>query len=227
VKPGAEASQSNDPTLSNPLINPGVVCLNQQDHAIAQKTIIVVGIPRSGTSMVASAMECLGVFMGQYIDKAVFEDIAIAHALESGDVAKLQSLIENRNRSHNVWGFKRPAAFNIMESFVHYFRNPCFIITYRDPLAIAKRNEISMHMEFPNALLAASRQQIALTQFALKLKQPAMLVSYEKALLDPNGFVKNLAEFCNIDADASLIHAASKTVVNGPELYLAKSSIKN
>jgi hypothetical protein len=190
-----------------------------------QKTIIVVGIPRSGTSMVASALECMGVFMGQYIDKAVYEDIAIAHALESGDLPKLEGLIESRNRSHRVWGFKRPTAFKIMESFVQYFRNPCFIITFRDPLAIAKRNEISMHMEFSNALIAASRQQIALSQFALKLKQPAMLVSYEKALLDPNGFVNTLAEFCEIDADEALINAAAKTVVNGPELYLTKASL--
>jgi hypothetical protein len=80
-------------------------------------------------------------------------------------------------------------------------------------------------MEFSNALIAASRQQIALSQFALKLKQPAMLVSYEKALLDPNGFVNTLAEFCEIDADEALINAAAKTVVNGPELYLTKASL--
>jgi hypothetical protein len=123
-RPGAPETPSDAPPRANPLTNPGVVCLNRPDQPSVQKTIIVVGIPRSGTSMVASALECMGVFMGQYIDQAVYEDIAIAHALESGDLPKLEGLIESRNRSHRVWGFKRPTAFKIMESFVQYFRNP-------------------------------------------------------------------------------------------------------
>jgi hypothetical protein len=177
--------------------------------------------------MVASALVCLGVFMGHSIDRAVFEDVDIANSLESGEIAKLKTLIENRNRSYQVWGFKRPAAFKIMESYVHHFRNPCFIITYRDPLAIAKRNEISMGMKFAGALLEASNQLSVLTQFALKLRQPAMLISYEKALLDPRGFINNLAEFCGVEADASLIETAANTVENGPDLYLSESRLKS
>lgn len=172
-------------------------------------------------------MVCLGVFMGHSIDRAVFEDVDIANALESGETAKLKTLIENRNRSYRLWGFKRPAAFKIMDSYVHLFRNPCFIITYRDPLAIAKRNEISMGVKFAGALLEASNQLSALTQFALKLRQPTMLISYEKALLDPMGFVNNLAEFCAVEADAGLIETAANTVENGPELYLRESRIKS
>jgi hypothetical protein len=164
--------------------------------------------------------------MGHSIDEAVFEDIDMAHALESGELAKLETLIENRNRSHNVWGFKRPAAFKIMDSYVHLFRNPCFIITYRDPLAIAKRNEISMRLKFAGALLEASNQLSLLTKFALQLRQPAMLISYEKALLDPKSFINNLAEFSSVEADASLIETAANSVVNGPSLYLTASRLK-
>lgn len=49
-----------------------------------------------------------------------------------------------------TWGFKRPDAFRVINDYVddcvHIFRNPRFVITFRDPVAIAKRNEISIHV---------------------------------------------------------------------------------
>ena len=57
-------------------------------------TIIVVGVARSGTSMVASALRAMGVFLGDQVHDSVYEDIEIAAALEERNDRLLTELID-------------------------------------------------------------------------------------------------------------------------------------
>ena len=189
-------------------------------------TVIVVGVPRSGTSMVASTLHKLGVFMGNRTDKAVFEDVEIASAIESSDKKQLKSLIELRNREHAIWAFKRPNVFNLIDKHLPLFRNPRFVVVFRDPAAIAKRNEISMHRDFLSELRTANEQTGKLVKFVSRLKLPAMVVSYEKALLNPEPFIDALVDFCGIDANEQQRGKAAGVIENGPERYLFSARAK-
>src|SRR5688572_21236041 len=106
-------------------------------------TVIVVGLPRSGTSMIAAVLRALDVYIGTEIDGAVFEDRQFAAALASGHPEELARLIDERNAAHAIWGFKRPEAYRQLELLIPLCRNPRVIVTFRDILAIALRNRLA------------------------------------------------------------------------------------
>ncbi len=206
------------------LHNSGISVLNDAPVS-SEMTIIVVGIARSGTSMIAGALDALGIFMGDRADRAVFEDVAIANALEQHP-ALLPDQIKKYNSRYAVWGFKRPAAFNYIDRYLHLFRNPRVIITYRDPAAIAKRNEISMVTDFRQQLLASSQYLVSLSKFVGGLEVPALVVSYEKALLAPEMLIAELCRFVGVPATSTMAQKASATVSNGSEMYLKASQVR-
>ena len=206
------------------LRNRGIALLNEAP-APSQRTVLVVGVPRSGTSMVANVLARLGVFMGETCDNAVFEDVRLAGALENskGDVA---SIVADYDSTHDVWGFKRPHAYKYILPHIHCFRSPRFVVVFRDPLAIALRNEISMNAEFRSQLLRTTQETAKLASFALSLSEPAMLVSYEKAMDDREAFVSALSGFVGIAASADVQAAAASHIQNGPRTYLLASQIR-
>lgn len=212
--------------MNGSLNNSGIAVLNPEKMDLGTSaTIIVVGIPRSGTSMVGSALSELGIHLGDEVDKAVFEDVEIAKAMENDDVMFLRSLINRKNECHQVWAFKRPMAYSILPKYLHLFRNPRVIVSFRDPVAIAKRNEISMVHSFLKALDNAANMTKDIVQFSQNIACPALLFSYEKAISDPPAFIEALIGFCGIQADEIQRSAAECSVHNGPETYLTSSRV--
>lgn len=194
------------------------------EHRGAPATIIVVGVPRSGTSMVATCLQELGVPLGS-ADRAVREDLSIAQALESGDRPTLAERIAERDAQHTVWGFKRPTAFRVLADYLDMFRNPRLVVTYRDPLAIAARNQLSMQVPLLKGLRQASRALVGLTRFVEEQSVPVMLVSYEKAMQSPDLFVNQLDEFCGSIASPEVRERAAASMENGPSVYLQSTRI--
>ena len=56
------------------LVNKGLAEINPEPFS-GEATLVIVGLTRSGTSMMSSLMHAFGVFMGDRIDNAVFEDV--------------------------------------------------------------------------------------------------------------------------------------------------------
>lgn len=206
------------------LTNSGVTVL-ADTLAADTATIIVVGAPRSGTSMVAAALSALGIFMGDRIDTSVFEDLRLTDALENAP-EELPAVVGDYDRKQSVWGFKRPMAFRSIEPHLHLFRNPRLIVPFRDPVAVAKREEVSMGFDFVNHLRLASEMNVELASFALRQSIPVMVCSYEKALFSPMAFVSHLAHFCGRAVTDDLLRLASSVISNGPENYLKSSQIR-
>ena len=182
------------------LLNDGLITANPQPFAPEQRTIIVTGVARSGTSMIAQLVGIAGVFMGQALDEVVFEDHAVADAFASTDPDLLTTLVATRNAQTEVWGFKRPHLFNLeAPKFQALFREPRFIVTYRDPVAVAKRNGISEYTDVSTGLRAAASDIQRCVEFTLALTCPVLLISYEKALLRPAALVEELVAFCGLN----------------------------
>ncbi|MFT4262129.1 MAG: hypothetical protein QM572_01985 [Nocardioides sp.] len=188
------------------------------------RTLIVVGVPRSGTTMVATALVRLGVPMGE-LNEDVYEDLETAAALEQGEVALLP-LIERRNQAHRVWGFKRPEAFTALDpARIGIFRRPRVLATFRDPVAIAERNRISVHQDFMAGLRRAVRETRRLVQWLGLLPCPVFVISYEKALGSPEELIDGLVSFCGLTPTAEQRAAAIDSVQNGTSAYLDASRI--
>ena len=200
--------------------NFGITILNDrpcEDEA----TIIVVGVPRSGTSMIAASLIALGVPMGDRMDDAVYEDTQMAGALDKPEA--LARAIGQRNAKFPKWGFKRPLAFVNMAKDLRSFRKPRLVIPFRDSAAIAMRNVISMRFDFVPALGLAVRQTVQLSDFIRDVTVPTMVVSYEKAISNPSVFTEELSTFCAVENKP----AALEVIVNGPPRYLEKARLKD
>ena len=75
------------------------------------RTIIVLGLARGGTSLVAGALESLGVFMGDGSCPPVFEDLRIGEAIAQGRFSAVDGIIEDYNNSCNVSVRLSPAGY--------------------------------------------------------------------------------------------------------------------
>lgn len=198
------------------LENTGIRVLN--DSPIDQYgTIIVVGVPRSGTTMVARALSALGIYIGADIDHSVQEDLRIATAIESGNDLEVAKVVDAYNARHKVWAFKRPTAYQRIKP--ELFRNPRFVVVFRDPVSVAVREEISVGFDFRQQLRQVAEWSKDLVDFAFAQAVPTMLVSYEKALLQPELFVRELAGFVGARSSEGAVRAIEPS----PRDYLRKS----
>ena len=211
--------------LPEGLVNKGLIEINPAPLG-STATLAVVGLTRSGTSMLSALLQELGVFMGAAVDKAVFEDIEVARFLDSGDFAGLKAFAAKRNAAHDVWGFKRPNAYKELPKLVTLLRKPRFIVMFRDVLAIAMRNHVSMQMDVIPALPRYVEEYADLVRNISGLKCPLLLVSYEKFVQFPEESIERTAEFAGVKLTPALKDKALRAVKNGSDTYLQASRLR-
>jgi len=132
------------------------------------KTVVVLGMHRSGTSLVAGILERLGVNMGkrqigihwsnplghyENVDFVKMDDMIlnvaggawddppeISSILEVSSNEKLLRKIQEvvKKNEDRIWGWKVPTTSLTIELYLPFLRNPYFIICYRDPQEIVK-----------------------------------------------------------------------------------------
>ncbi len=188
-------------TQTNGLVNKGFI-VNRPGPSSpggAGRTFIVTGLYRSGTSLVASVLRQVGIFMGARINDIVHEDEELAKVIEARDGDRLKQLIAERNATYGTWGFKLPM---LHESLDHadmaLFNDPHVIVPFRDPVAISVRASLSEYREPMQALRDAADDLAALVAFVQRLRCPSLLLSYEKSLVFPGDFVDAIAQFCGL-----------------------------
>jgi hypothetical protein len=205
------------------LYNKGIFSINMSNPSPVEKTVIVLGVARGGTSMVAGALHYLGVPMGEKLS-AVYEDIALSTAVEQGRTKDIASIIVHRDSIHSTWGWKRPSAIKHLRNWHGKFRNPFYVVIFRDLFAIANRNRISMRSDVITSMRDSIRQFDLILDFIARFQEPTLFVSYEKAMVEPKHFVCNLRDFVEVGNEAA-IDAAVEFVKPNPELYLRSSRI--
>lgn len=206
------------------LVNKGLIEINPAPFE-GEATLVIVGLPRSGTSMIASLYQSMGIFMGNALDHAVFEDVEVAKLIESGDYESLRKLAESRDSAHGVWGFKRPNAYKNLANIAPLLRKPRVVVLFRDILAIAMRNHVSMQMDVLTALPRYVEEYRILAEGLKKLDCPALLVSYEKFAQFPEESITRVAQFAGVELGSEDMKAAMAVVANGPEAYLQSSRL--
>lgn len=207
------------------LVNRGLIEINPAPFG-ATATLAVVGLTRSGTSMLSALLQELGVFMGSAIDKAVFEDVEVARFLDAGDFAGLKAFVAKRNAAHDVWGFKRPNAYRVLPKLTPMLRKPRIIVMFRDVLAIAMRNHVSMQMDVIPALPRYVEEYADLVRNISALKCPLLLVSYEKFVQFPEESIARTAAFAGVTLTPALKEKALAAVQNGSDTYLNASRLR-
>ena len=186
-------------------------------------TVVVAGPPRSGTSLVAAALQGAGLWMGDHVDPAFGEDMALAGVLDSRlpwrrrqyrhafrgnrglalrgfDVAAFEALVAERNERHAAWGFKRPNASAILgASGMAMLRDPRAIVLVRDPLAAGERTAIAEGLDLDVSLERATRGMVTAVRAARRLGVPTMLISYERLRADESAVLSEALAFAGVD----------------------------
>lgn len=169
-------------------------------------TVVVTGVGRSGTSMLATTLSELGIPMGR-TSTAVYEDEDIQPALFHFDHTRFRQVIGMRNAAHLKWGFKFPSIQNhLFPPQLALLRNPRLIVVSRDPVAIAARAHLS-DPQAGNEIAAfenVSKQIYDLMNFVRNTSCPALLLSYEKFLVFPTAAIDAIAGFVGIEITEAL-----------------------
>jgi hypothetical protein len=193
--------------LADAMINKGFFALN----AVAERaggggrTFIVTGQQRSGTSLVASVLRRVGIFMGAEINDYVHEDEALAKILIARDRHRLRHTIRERDANFGTWGFKFPMLCDVLApAELGMFCNPHVIVPMRDPIAVAVRQGLSeFHQPMP-ALRDAAKALTAMVEFVDRLDCPVLLLSYEKSLVFPADFIDAIVRFGDLPRGGAL-----------------------
>jgi hypothetical protein len=133
---------------------------------VNRKSVVVLGLARSGTSVVTGILRALGVDIGSPLaDKAnpygSFEDRDFADlhkkifdlagnktywnppapetilTLKEKCGPLIEEVVRKKSRACPVWGWKHPRTILTLELFLPYLENPHLIAVFRNPLDIA------------------------------------------------------------------------------------------
>ena len=194
------------------------------------RTFVVFGVPRGGTTMVARIVEQLGVPMGENLP-ANYEDQAFNFdfmpdeykADRSKMHASLIDSIQQRNQSHSVWGWKYPKAHIYLNQVLKHVRQPHLICVLRDPLAsslrpLGRKNSRSKSGKTTPPIKVMEQHlmwQNKNLEIIRKSSCPSLICSYEKAVVNPEGFVKEMANFIGLDSSDQRISLAVDQIKPG------------
>ena len=210
--------------LGEELVNRGVEILNfpaPEEH----RTIVVVGVARGGTSIVAGALATLGLPMGERCHPPVFEDLRLSLAFEAQSEETFETVVADYNAAHAAWGWKRPSTLAKLDRLEGALRNPHFIFVFRDLFSIANRNAISMNLGLDKGLRRALEDYGKIVDFLERTRSPAMLVSSDKVVRFKQEFVQQLVDFTGLKPEAQQREAALQFISPDPVDYLDKTRI--
>jgi hypothetical protein len=159
----------------------------------AKRTVIIFGVTRGGTSMIAGAVRGLGVFLGEKLP-VNNEDPEFTYK----SVAHMKSTINARNEQHDIWGWKFPMAANYLEELLPVVRNPVFIIVTRDAAATASALTRWHNRDISAAISEALIQTQKNFHLSLRWQVPTLFVSYERAVASPDVFLPELSGFLDL-----------------------------
>jgi hypothetical protein len=208
------------------LVNKGFI-VNRPDAgqpAGGGRTFIVTGLHRSGTTLVASILRQVGIFMGTEINDIVHEDEAMARILIARDRDGLTQLVRQRNANYGTWGFKFPMLSSALDyPDIGLFSDPHIIVTFRDPVSVAVRTSLSEYQAPMQALRAAVDEQAELVAFVDRLHCPSLLLSYEKSLVFPADFIDAILHFCDLPRSDALRDRLIRLIEPNRQVYIAQA----
>ncbi|MCA0042074.1 sulfotransferase [Celeribacter litoreus] len=171
------------------------------DHAPkGKRSIVCLGTPRGGTSMVAGAIAGLGVHMGTNLPVNVEDDLFNPDVFGSDGpefIEQVSTEIAHRSAIHDVWGWKYPRASRYLPKVAHLLPSPRLVVVFRDPVPAAIRT--ARRNSQANAIRATVagklRSELQNLNMCFELGYPTLLVSFEKAQAHPEAFLEDLSAF--------------------------------
>lgn len=195
------------------------------DALATQKTVIVLGMHRSGNSLIGGILHLLGVDLGkrllagnQFNPKGFFEDIDFLQLNEKilkhcdGDWdnppdrdailrctlfgTEIQRLLRGRQ---GLWGWRDPRTTLTIELYLPFLVNPHFVVCWRNPNEIVKSLKEWMNFDELKTLKLTNRyHQRIVDLFEGHPTLPRLMIAFEDLTADPITEVRRLSHFLDI-----------------------------
>lgn len=172
-----------------------------------EKTVVIVGVQRGGTSMVAGVVRELGVNLGNNLGNN-HEDPEFL----TKDILKLHEVISRRNASHDIWGWKMPHSSEYIADLVPDLRNPHVIVVFRNLLAMAESQMKRSETIFERAFQFSVNRLTQVASIVNQLECPLMLVNYEQATSKPHAFIDELCTFLDLSPTEEELGRAERMI---------------
>ena len=217
---GRPAKEELPPPLAG-IVNTGIINLvSDACRDREQKTLVVLGTARGGTSAIAGALDRLGVFTGALSAGPVFEDVNLSAAIESGSPGQVRGIIDDYNARHEIWAYKRPRLLYHIQDVHPQFRDPVYLVIFRDVFAAAQRTHISGGVNVFLSMKTLLGDNKRILAFLRSESPDAILVSYEKLLARPELLVDEVLGLLGRSEDHTARRAAIDFIRPAPEDYL-------
>lgn len=191
------------------------------------KTAIVMGIARTGTSVLAGLLYYLDVFMGPDMFKernvgnpvGTFEDVSFLYItaminrykekeVNRGEYLRnlmaIGPLIKEREDKYNLWGFKSALTYKMIEIFLKEIKNPYLIFIFRSPLdtvlsRLAHFSYYKGNKKKVMEIVLSENEELMNKYFLLKQQgYPVIKTCHDKLLLSPVKEAQKIATALNI-----------------------------
>lgn len=159
------------------------------------KTLIVLGVARGGTSLISGTLDKLGIFTGERSAEPVYEDMHLSTAIETGDFNSAKEIIDKYNQKI-VWSYKRPSFIEYADKYHEIFTNPIYLVIFKDIFSIANRNNISMKQDLLLGLKKAQKEYATIIDFLSSGDKNYFMFSYEKIMENKEKFVDTIMDIC-------------------------------
>lgn len=187
--------------------------LNSSPSLTDEKTVLVFGCGRGGTSAVSGGLRLLGVNMPN------------AHPLkhEWSPVCFLNGQIDRHatrenilclNNQYSVWGWKAPKDIFYIDQYLSMIRNPHIVIVFRNILDVLNSNASHEKIDFVASAIDTSDVYTEICRLITFTCFPVALINYEKMLVNSFQTFKALNQWLNLkDGDDSISKAENFTKV--------------
>ena len=168
-----------------------------------KKTILIVGVERGGTSMVAGVVRALGLYGGERLGRN-HESTAFLN----DNKVKLLENIKFMKEQSDIWWIKMPKLSLDLEFILSNVENPIIIFVNRNWTAIAnswlQRSNSKPIKTFKHILSYYSE----IIKIVAQKNIPTISVDYEYSCRNPEKFVGELVNFLKIKFDDDKIEKA-------------------
>jgi hypothetical protein len=129
--------------------NTGIMVVGNPAPLDQERTIVITGTPRGGTTMVAECLRTLGLPIGVIgpatgarfnLEDPEFQTLLGRESPGEIDLQSLRALVLRRNLENRVWGFKLPMALNSLPILSRNFAAPnsFWFFATRSPYRLVK-----------------------------------------------------------------------------------------
>lgn len=197
----AEATGDSDPGTREEEAGFHGTWLKNAHKVTAQKSIVICGVPRGGTSFAASVFARLGVPFSRSRERQVgrrYEHRALRAAFTARDGGAVRRIAHEFSTEHAVWAWKLPAIYRDLGFVTDLVPNPHFVLIFKEPLSVAARKTDVSGKETLLALEQVLSAYQLMTELAEATEHPMLLISYDRAMTRMEPFLREAANFAGI-----------------------------